>query len=54
MLNETKDEKQEVTLFELLSIVSFLDKYLNMSKACEKELFLTYYEAVKIAKTNGN
>ena len=53
MYKNRKTLVNEVTLFELTSIVSFLDKY-NISKECEKELLTAYYQAMEIAKINGD
>lgn len=43
-----------ISLYELTSIVSLLGNYSNMSKECEKELMLAYYDAHKEAKISGN
>ena len=54
MDNYEKNKFETITLFELTSIISLLDKYPDMKKECEKELLTLYYEARKIAKITGD
>ena len=46
-------KRKMISLYELLCLVSNLEKFSNMSKECTQELMASYYQALALAKTNG-
>ena len=56
ILQEVEDipKKRTISLYELLCLVSNLEKFLNMSKECTQELMTSYYCALTILKRNGS
>lgn len=42
-----------ISLYELLCLVSNLEKFPDMSKECTRELTTSYYQALALAKING-
>lgn len=46
-------KRKMISLYELLCLVSNLEKFPNMSKECTQELMASYYQALALAKTNG-
>lgn len=46
-------KKRTISLYELLCLVSNLEKFPNMSKECTQELMTNYYQALALAKRTG-
>lgn len=50
---ESISKKKMISLYELLCLVSNLEKFPDMSKECTRELMTSYYQALALAKING-
>ena len=45
-------KRKMISLYELLCLVSNLEKFSDMSKECTRELMTSYYQALALAKIN--
>lgn len=46
-------KRKMISLYELLCLVSNLERFPDMSKECTRELMISYYQALALAKING-